>query len=149
MPRCYDKHTSHTATRRIGQFSVLTYVSDVQCVSPGTPSSSKGVSFWFFVFFLFFPFKLGGKLETFRLNLRLNSLVVPCWVQKRARVAKKRPIQCLCVCREKIKNPKQWTVLRLKFPGAPVLWNKCHKLTPCTLTPGFCWKSDKMRLTKE
>ena len=69
MPRCYDKHTSHTATRRIGQFSVLTYVSDVQCVSPGTPSSSKGVSFWFFVFFLFFPFKLGGKLETFRVKL--------------------------------------------------------------------------------
>ena len=57
-------------------------------VSPGTPS----LEFWFFV--LFFPLNWAVKLENFRLNLRMNSLVVPYWAQKRARVAKKRPILC-------------------------------------------------------
>ena len=57
-------------------------------VSPGMPS----LEFWFF--FCFFPLNWAVKLETFRLNLRLNSLVVPYWAQKRARVAKKRPILC-------------------------------------------------------
>ena len=57
-------------------------------LSPGTPS----LEFWFFV--LFFPLNWAVKLENFRLNLRMNSLVVPYWAQKRARVAKKRPILC-------------------------------------------------------
>ena len=55
-------------------------------LSPGTPS----LEFWFFV--LFFPLNWAVKLENFRLNLRMNSLVVPYWAQKRARVAKKHPI---------------------------------------------------------
>ena len=45
-------------------------------------------------FFCFFPLNWAVKLENFRLNLRMNSLVVPYWAQKRARVAKKRPILC-------------------------------------------------------
>ena len=45
-------------------------------------------------FFLFFPLNWAVELETGRLNLRLDSLVVPYWTQKRARVAKKRPILC-------------------------------------------------------
>ena len=45
-------------------------------------------------FALFFPLNWAVKLENFRLNLRMNSLVVPYWAQKRARVAKKRPILC-------------------------------------------------------